>query len=215
MPPAKFYKAVVDFSKYIDGNLSAPAHEIYDNMLLSALIFSEPPVTMAAFLVLVTAWDHALGESLKGGTDRTTLKNDARRDLEDALGRLGGYVNLVADGDRAKINLSGFPSYSTEHVQSSGGVTFVPQDVRWEDGTLSATAILRWKGDGKGSTYEVQSCIGDPTVEGNWTYRGSFTGGRAELDGFVPGTVIWGRARKIGTRGAVGGWSDPAQTRVK
>jgi hypothetical protein len=39
----------------------------------------------------------------------------------------------------------------------------------------------------------VQSCTGDPTAEANWTYRGSFTGGRAELSGFTPGTLISGR----------------------
>ncbi|MEY2584524.1 MAG: hypothetical protein QOD80_550 [Verrucomicrobiota bacterium] len=74
--------------------------------------------------------------------------------------------------------------------------------------------ILRWKGDGKGSLYEVQSCTGDPTVEANWTYRGSFSGGRAELKGFTPGTLMWGRVRKIGTGGEVDGWSDPAQIRA-
>jgi len=62
--------------------------------------------------------------------------------------------------------------------------------------------------------YEVQSCTGDPNTEANWSYRGSFSGGRAELDGFTPGTVIWGRVRKIGKGGEVGGWSDPAQIRV-
>ena len=43
------------------------------------------------------------------------------------------------------------------------------------------------------------------------TYRGSFTGGKAVLDGFTVGATIWGRVRKIGTGGEVGDWSDPAQ----
>ena len=93
----------------------------------------------------------------------------------------------------------------------TGGVTFIPQNVRWEDGTVSFQEILRWKGDGTHATYEAQTCTGDPTVEANWHYRGSFTGGKAVLDGFTPGTIIWGRVRKIGTGGEVGDWSDPAQ----
>ncbi|MDQ6808438.1 MAG: hypothetical protein M3Z64_03285, partial [Verrucomicrobiota bacterium] len=109
---------------------------------------------------------------------------------------------------------SGCDSYSTARVQSSGTVTFVPGNVRWEAGTLSGVCVLRWKGDGKGSTYEVQTCTGDPAVEANWSYRGSFTGGRAELNGFTPGAIAWGRTRKIGTGGNVGGWSDPAQIRA-
>ena len=209
-----YFKARVDYSKDPDGSLSGPAHNIHDKLVLNAASFPALPITVAAFNTLITTWDTALGESSKGGTDRTTLKNNARTALENALFKLGTYVNLVADGDKATIDLSGFESYNTSHTVSGGGVTFVPQNVRWEAGNVSGAAVLRWKGDGKGSLYEVQTCTGDPTVEANWTYRGSFSGGRAELDGFTPGTIIWGRVRKIGTGGDVGGWSDPAQIRA-
>ena len=208
------YKAAVDFSKYPDGNLGVTAQEIHDTTNENAATFPALPITMAAFFGLLTAYQAALAESLKRGMDRTTLKNNARQALEDALGELGGYVNLVAKGDRAIINLSGFPSYSTEHVQSGGGVTFVPGNVRWKAGNLSGAATLRWKGDGKGSVYEVQTCTGDPNTEANWSYRGTYSGGRADLEGFTPGNMVWGRVRKVGTGGEVGGWSDPAQERV-
>ena len=209
-----YFKARVDYSKDPDGALSGPAHNIHDKLVLNAASFPALPITIAAFLALITTWDTALGESLKGGSDRTTLKNNARAALENALFKLGTYVNLVADGNKATIDLSGFDSYNTAHTISSGGVTFIPQNVRWEPGTVAGAATLRWKGDGKGSLYEVQTCTSDPTVEANWTYRGSFSGGRADLSGFTPGNVIWGRVRKIGTGGEVGGWSDPAQIRV-
>ncbi|MFN2622160.1 MAG: hypothetical protein ABR611_04875 [Chthoniobacterales bacterium] len=209
-----YFKARVDYSKDADGDLSGPSHNIHAKLVLNAATFPALPITMAAFLTIITTWDTALGESLKGGTDRTTTENNARMALENALFKLGTYVNLVADGDKATIDLSGFESYDTAHPQSTGGVTFIPQNVRWEDGTVSGAAALRWKGDGKGSLYEVQTCTGDPNTEANWSYRGSFSGGRADLAGFTPGTVIWGRARRIGTGGEVGGWSDPAQKRV-
>jgi hypothetical protein len=209
-----YYKARVDFSRDPDGDLSAPAHEIHDKITLNAATFPALPITLVAFLAIIADWDLRLGESLKGGSDRTTLKSNARTALENALYQLGTYVNLVAQGDKAIIDLSGFESYSTARVQSTGGVTFIPQNVRWEAGTTAGAAVMRWKGDGKGSIYEGQTCIGDPNVEANWSYRGSFTGGRAELSGFTPGTIIWGRVRKIGTGGEVGGWSDPAQFRV-
>lgn len=120
-------------------------------------------------------------------------------------------MNGIADGDQATIDLSGFPSYTTQHVQGTGGVTFIPLNVRWEDGTVAGQEILRWKGDGSRALYEVQTCTGDPNTATNWSYRGSFSGGKAVLNGFTPGTVIWGRCRKIGTGGEVGDWSDPAQ----
>jgi hypothetical protein len=209
-----YYKARVDYSKDPDGALSGPSHNIHDKLVLNGATFPALPITVAAFLALVTNWDTTLGEAGKGGSDRTTLKNNARAALESALFKLGTYVNLVADGNKATIDLSGFESYNTSHTSSGGGVTFIPQNVRWEDGTAAGAANLRWKGDGKGSLYEVQTCTADPTVEANWTYRGSFSGGRADLSGFTPGAIIWGRVRKIGTGGEVGGWSDPAQIRV-
>jgi hypothetical protein len=211
-----YYKAVVDFSQEADGSLSSPAHAVHDLMLVTnAATFPNAPFSAAAFLALVVAWDNALSESLKGGTDRTTTKNNARAALEDALYKLGGYVNVVADGDKAIVELSAFPSYTTARVQSTGGVTFIPLNVRWEDGTVSGQQVLRWKGDGSHAYYGVQTCTGDPNVEASWSDRGAFTGGKAVLDGFTPGAKIWGRVRKLGTGGQYGAWSDPAQTMAK
>lgn len=210
-----YAKAVVDFSRNPEGEMAGIATVINKNMLgLHAATFPAPPLTTAALTNLIDTWTSALGDSLKGGTDRTHTKNAARVALEDALSQLGTYVNLVAKGDPAIVDLSGFPSYTTDRSQSQGGVTFVPQNARWEDGTVAGQEILRWKGDGSRSMYEVQTCTGDPAVEANWTYRGSFSGGRAVINGATPGTIIWGRCRKIGTGGEVGNWSDPAQIRA-
>jgi hypothetical protein len=210
-----YAKAVVDFSREADGAMGGIATAVYDKMLvLNAATFTGAPFTAIGFKALNDAWIHALGESLKGGTDRTTAKNNARASLEDALSQLGTFVNLKALGDQSIIDMSGFLSYTTDHVQSQGGVDFIPQNVRWEDGTVSGQEVLRWKGDGTRSMYEVQTCTADPAVETNWTYRGSFSGGRAVINGATPGTIIWGRCRKIGTGGEVGAWSDPAQIRA-
>ena len=206
-----YAKAVVDFSRHGDGDLQAPSKKIHDNLVANAPTFPNLPLTMAAFDTLITAFVTALGNALKGGSDRVNLKNEARVALEEALYELGTYVNLVAKGDQTIVDLSGFPSYTTDRVQSTGGVTFIPQNVRWEDGTVGGEEILRWKGDGSKSMYEVQTCAGDPNNPANWNYRGSFSCGRAVLKGFTPGTTIWGRVRKIGKGGEVGDWSDPAQ----
>jgi hypothetical protein len=212
---AEYYKAVTDYSRYPDGGLTTPATNVRAGIGANAATFPAPTITLAQLKTDSDDFVSKLGDAVKGGTDRTTLKNNARARLEDDLFQLASYVNLVAKGDKATIDLSGFDSYSTARTQSSGGVDFVPQNVRWEDGTVSGACVLRWKGDGKGSMYEVQTCTGDPAVEANWHYRGSFSGGRAELDGFTPGAIAWGRVRKIGTGGEVGNWSDPAQIRAK
>ena len=45
----------------------------------------------------------------------------------------------------------------------------------------------------------------------NGTTIGMFSGGKATLPGFTPGTTIWVRARTAGLRGVVSAWSDPAK----
>jgi hypothetical protein len=209
-------KAKVDYSDVPDGGLMGILTAAHDLMLgTNAATFPGAPYTAATFKsTIMDPWEDALSKSLKGGTDRTNTKNAARATVEDALFQLGTLVNLIAKGDQAILDLSGLPSYTTDHPQTTGGVNFVPQDVRWEDGVGPGAITLRWKGDGKKSMYEVNTCTADPMVAANWTYKGSFSGGKAELNGYTVGGTVWGRVRKIGTGGQVGDWSDPAQVMV-
>ena len=206
-------KARVNFSGEPEGNLSGPAHNIHTKMVANATTFTNPPVAMPAFLTIVDAWDLALEKAEDRSRDNITAKSNARDALEEALRKLGGYVNTIADGDLAKIELSGFPSYSTVRP-AGGGSMFVPQNLRLERTPVSGMFVAKWQGDGSRAVYEAQICLTDPNVAANWTYRGSFTGGRAELSGFTPGATVWVRVRKIGTRGETGGWSDAASIMV-
>ena len=107
------FKARVNFSGEADGNLSGPSHNIQEKMAANAAVFANPPITMAAFLATIDAWDLSLQKAEDRSRDHITAKNNARTDLEDDLRNLGGYVNTIAQGDLAKIELSGFPSYDT------------------------------------------------------------------------------------------------------
>jgi hypothetical protein len=210
----EFFKAVIDYSGMPDGLLLTTAKTLHSMMGTNAATFPNPPGGLAALLAKINAFDQGIQNAALGGVDRTAIKNAAREDLLDTMGDYGNYVNSVAKGDPTIIDLSGLPRYSTQHAEGGGPVTFVPQNARIERGNVSGAIVVRWKGDGSKSMYEVQICTGDPMVEANWTYRGSFTGGRAELDGFNPGTTLWARVRKIGTGGRTGGWSDPAKLMV-
>jgi hypothetical protein len=206
-------KARVNFSGAADGDLSGPAHNIHTMMTTNAATFATPPVTLVNFLAIIDAWDTALEQSQPGGRDRITAKNNARAALEDALRKLGGYVNTIANGDEAIIEQSGFPSYDTTHP-AGGPVTFVPQNLRLERTAVSGGVTAKWDGDGTRAIYELQTNTGDPNAPANWSYKGSFSGGRADLNGMTPGATLWVRVRKIGTGGETGGWSDPASIMV-
>jgi hypothetical protein len=206
-------KAVVDYNSMPDGALLNQAKTTHGLLITNAATFPNPPFTMAVFFGHYGALDAAMQAASMGGTDRTATKNAARAVVIDDLGQIATYVNQVANGDPTIIDLSGLPRYSTEHGPS-GDVTFVPENVRVEQGNGSGKIVVRWKGDGSKSMYEVQVCTGDPMVEANWSYKGSWTGGKAQLDGFTPGATVWARVRKLSAAGKKGGWSDPAELMV-
>jgi hypothetical protein len=56
---------------------------------------------------------------------------------------------------------------------------------------------------------EVQTCTGDPNLDANWKTVGMFSGGKATLNDFPPGTTVWVRDRTAGLRGIMGDWSVP------
>jgi hypothetical protein len=207
------FKARVDFTGEADGNLSGPSHNIHTSMTANAVTFANPPVPMADFLLTIGAWDTALEQSQPGGRDRITAKNNAREALINALRKLGGYVNTIAGGDEAIIAQSGFPSYDTAHP-AGGPVSFIPQNLRLERSGVAGTVTAKWDGDGTHAVYELQTNTGDPNAAAGWSYKGSYTGGRATMPGFTPGATLWVRVRKIGTKGETGGWSDPASIMV-
>jgi hypothetical protein len=213
------FKARVDFTQEQDGNLSAPAHNIHTQMVANAATFTAPPMTMAAFLAIIDAWDTALAASANRGKSEITAKNNARLDLEGALRNLGHYVNTVANGVQKTVEQSGFPGYDTHHARAEdkgpvSNVTFVPKNLRLSHGAGTGVVGFRWESDASGSGCELQTTTGDPNTEAGWAYRGSFSGGKADIGGFTPGQNIWGRVRKIGRHGETGPWSDPATIMV-
>ena len=81
-------------------------------------------------------------------------------------------------------------------------------------GDVSGSITIRYKTDRQPSTNEIQANHGDPNVAADWGTKGIFRGGRADLTGLTPGTVVWVRVRTVGLKGVMGAWSDPGQIRV-
>ena len=206
-------KAIVDFSGYIAGDLGPAAQMIHDKMAAHAVTFPAPPTAMPAFQTLLTSYDQKLVARASRATADILAFNAARAALEDALGGLGNYVNMVAKGDPMIVDLSGFPSYETAHA-SDTTPPGPPLELRLRQGDLSGSLVARYKPQRPRSTNEVQINTGDPNVEASWQTKGMFQGGRADLDGLTPGAMVWVRVRTVGLKGVMGAWSDAAQLRV-
>ena len=206
-------KAIIDFSGYVAAELSPAAHMIHGQMLAHAATFTAPTITMAALLTLIGDYDTKLTARASRATADIMAFNLAREALEEALGVLGNYVNGIAKGDPMIVEQSGFPFYTTSRTTDTAPPA-APRDLRLRHGDLSGSLVARYKPDRERSTNEVQINAGDPNSESDWHAKGMFQGGRAKMDGFTPGAVIWVRVRTVGLKGVMGAWSDPAEIRV-
>ena len=208
--PMNTTKAITDFSKYKDGDLGPAAQFIHDEMTANAATFTAPPVTMAALQTLVTTYTTKLSAKASRASADVLAFKVARTAVETALGRLGNYVNDVAQGDATIVEQSGFPSYGTAHPSLSGPPA-APTNLRLSKGSISGSILARYKPQLSPSTNEVQTNTGSPDTPADWHTAGIFKGQKAEIKGLTPGTRTWVRVRTVGLKGVMGDWSDPAE----
>ena len=206
-------KAIIDFSGYTGPELLPVSRAIHDAMVLAAATFSAPPTPMPAFKTLTDDFEEKLTAKTSGAFADTIAFNIARDALEEALRGLGNYVNTVAKGDPGIVAASGFPTYETTRPVNYAPPA-APQNVVLRQGDVSGSALFRYRPERQPSMNEVQTCTSDPNIETNWKTAGLFSGGKANLNGFAPGTTVWVRVRTAGIKGVMGAWSDPAKIMV-
>lgn len=206
-------KAIIDFSDYTDALLGPAAQTIFDSLTLNAATFPALPVTLVVLGGQIATYNEKLAARASRAKLDVIAFNEARAVLEDTLTQVGSYVNIVAKGSTMIVGLSGFPSYDTSRTPDTSPPA-APMNLRLRPGDLSGSFVARYKPERSPSVNEVQTCTGDPNLEADWHTKGLFHGGKAELAGFTPGTVVWVRVRTVGLKGVMGAWSDPGQIRV-
>lgn len=207
-------KAIIDFSGYTSAELGPIAQHIHDELTTHAADFPDPPVTLADFQTLITAYAAALVARESNASADIVALTAAREALEDALSKLGLFVNLVANGDALLVEKSGIASYVVGAAAADTAPPEAPEDLRLRHGTVSGSVIARYRPRRQPSTNEVQITTADPGNEANWQTHGLYQSGRAELTGLTPGVLVCVRVRTVGLRGVMGAWSDLAQIRV-
>lgn len=206
-------KAIIDFTGYTGPDLLPVSQTIFTEMTDNAGIFDTPPVTLGALDSLIKTFEQALQKKASKATADIIAFDVARNELENALNNLGNYVNIKADGDPSIVVKSGFPSYETFHAPDTNPPA-APQNLFVRQGDLSGSLVARYRPDRQRSVNDVQTNTGDPNNAADWKPAGLFTGGKAVLTGFAPGTTVWVRVRTVGIKGILGAWSDPAKIMV-
>ena len=206
-------KAIIDFSGYPGAELLPVATTIQEALATKALLFPALPVLPPALETLIATFSSALAAKNSKATADFIAFEAARLALEHALGDDGAYVNIVANGSATVVTESGYPSYETSATPDYNPPG-APTDVVLRHGMLSGSFVARYRVVRRRSLTEAQSCIGDPNVEANWKSAGLFSGGKAALSGFEPGTAVWARFRTAGLNGVMGAWSAPTKIMV-
>jgi hypothetical protein len=200
-------KAITDFSGYSGPELVVTSQTIHDALVPIAAQYPNLPVALPAFQDLIDICNTALQKKASRAIADTAAFNVARANLEDALSRNGGYINVTVNGDETKIIATGYPFYETGNTADYSPPE-APTNMVVRQGDLSGEAVARFHPKRDRSLNEVQKCEGDPNAEVNWKMVGMFSGGRATIPGIIPGTAIWVRARTAGLQGVMGAWSD-------
>ncbi len=209
----KKIRAIIYFRDHLAAELSPAAHAIHGKMSQNAATFPQPPVTMGTLQTYITTYDECLAVRASRATADVIALKKAREELEQALRVLGTYVNVQAKGSAEIVEQSGCPSHSGRGPADTSPPE-APADVRLSHGRRSGSLLLRYRPKRAKSVNEVQTTTGDPNLETGWQTAGIYRGGRAEISGQTPGTLIWVRVRTVGLKGIMGAWSDPAQIRV-
>ncbi len=147
---------------------------------------------------------HGLFEATQAGdASKISARDDARTMLTTLLKKLAPYLELVADGSIPKLESTG---YDLRHdiVQSESTDPLPPPPpVSPSRGAMPAAPWwpARAACPGAGS-YILEICAGDPSVEANWTLKGTFLHcSKIVTDGYVPGRIYYGRLQGVGPNG--------------
>ncbi len=158
----------------------------------------------AAFLTDMTAAVDALeAANLKvlanGGREDHLTRNERKRDVEEFVRKLGGYVDGQCTGDAEKIASTGFQS---RKGPSPIGVLDAPKNLRFIRGKLPGTAELRWDRVRGRLMYNLYICEGDPKDEKNWSLLLQTSKNFHIATELVPDAVYYFRTQAIGAAGA-------------
>jgi hypothetical protein len=108
----------------------------------------------------------------------------------------------VAKGDPGIVDASGFPSYSNVRMPDFSAPA-APANVRLRHGEVSDSIRMRYQPDRQKSMNEVQQCLAERGGELD-ARRPLRRQGKADLNGYLPGSTLWLRVRTCGLKGVMG-----------
>lgn len=159
------------------------------------------------------AYLDAVQAALTGDRVKIAYRNERREALSDKFKRLAKYLELVAHGNAAMLETTGFELRRDTARRGTPGIPETPEPLRiiaaLRRGRIEAS-VADVLGAG---AYEVQISQSDPTREEGWRHVLTvLSPQRIVLDGLAAGAT-WLRLRGVGDDG-YGPWSEPVSVVV-
>lgn len=189
----KYIRAKANFFRYPDEKLVVTATWIIRCMKESA-IFVDPTPTMAEIEEAYADYYQKVVESVGGSRFVKAQKRESKKKLSDLLQELVFYVNVVSNGDLAKLYSSGFPVLTGKR---KGQAPDTPGSPFLTDGRRSGEVAFGFQPVGRDMLYDYCFAIkvddnNIPVWEEEQTTSRSF---KAFQAGFEPGQYIYFRVR--------------------
>ena len=186
----------VNFTTVVQGNLAA-----------NAGTFPAPNPALAALNTARSNLDARLKAISSAESNLESERSQARADeaaLDGLLTQLASYVENVANGSAATIQLSGF---DLAQEPAPIGLLPPPENLQGTTADIEGNVNLKWNSVRGAKSYFVE-CATNPN--GPWTQAEVTTRVSIVAKGLTGGTKYWFRVRALGAAG-FSGWSDAVQ----
>ena len=173
--------------------------------------FPAPPITMVAMGTLADDLETAITEATNGSRQSRLLRDDLVTQGRDMLRTQGNYVRLTGNGDRTKLESSGFPLAKVPVPVGPVGVPFI----RFVQMTgIAGQVLVLWTGVHGAHFYCLYSTEEVPATPGVKLTLVTVTKKvRHTVEGLEPYTPVWFLVSAVGAAGE-GPKSDPAMGRA-
>jgi hypothetical protein len=156
----------------------------------------------------------AVAEAATRDTLKIRRRNEARQYLTERLQKVAPYLELVADGDIAKLQNTGFDLRQPPSSNASTDPLPAPSDFRVTQGKMPGVLDVHVANQATASSFEIQISFSDALENAEWAHAMTSVSGMHMLLTDLPrGKPMWIRVRGV-SLGGYGLWTDPLRVTV-
>jgi hypothetical protein len=158
-------KVLIDYSDVAEGDLDNVAMDIHDS-LDGNINFTWPGTEVADLKTLTDDYAKKYQDSLNGSPADTTKKNAAKKALLKQLNSMASVVNLQANGDKTKLESSGFTLAAD---RAPVGILPKPENFKVKSGANSGDLLFEVNANTDASTYLFYTAlVPEPDSKDEW-----------------------------------------------